>query len=181
MTYTDEERQRLERARNHGWMWGTLDVSVVENTLDLADLQPLVDSIQPEFPLVDIRRSSAGPMATPLFGDIALSIAIATHGFLGELGKDAYKAFRIALYSAYRKAKTWANGRGYSPLTIKIKPDKSPTVLFQFEPGMDPETFERALSEMVGSYSHLSTGTAQQGILVRYDRESGTWVEVERC
>jgi hypothetical protein len=179
--YTEDERQRLDRARDHVWMWGTLEIRIVENTLDLGDLQPLVETIQPEFPFVEIHRRSAGPMATPLFGDIALSIAIATHGFLGELGKDAYKAFRTALYGLYRKAKTWANGRGYRPLTISIKPDASPTVLFQFEPGMDPETFEKALAEMIASYSTLSNGTAQQGILLRYDYESGRWVEVERC
>lgn len=174
---SEKELERGERAGP--WMWSShgLRIEIVENTLDLADLQPIVEAIQPELAAVDIRRKVAGPMASPLTPEtaVALAFVIAAHGFLQELGKDAYVGFRAGVLAAYRKAKTWANGRGYWPL--RVERYDMPRVIFLFDPSMTNEAFDAAFKAFCEfpSGSVVSPPFPSFVVLKFDDDPSGTW------
>ncbi|MCH7512175.1 MAG: hypothetical protein IIB19_07410, partial [Chloroflexi bacterium] len=91
--------------------------SYVENTVDLPLFAQLVDELAQDFITVRVARHWAGPMATPLFGDTAITFLLgaASGPFLAELSKDLYRSLRAGLFSLYQAARTWANNRGYAP------------------------------------------------------------------
>jgi hypothetical protein len=95
----EQEALGVRRAGENLWRWSGISLRVVENTVPLTDLDPVIEGIQPEFAEVTISRRVAGPMAGGLFPEAALvlALAVASHGFLSELGKDLYKGFRAAL------------------------------------------------------------------------------------
>lgn len=181
----------VRRAGRNLWRWSGLSFSIVENALDLADVDPVVRSIQPEFSHVNVQRRVAGPMAgglTPEAALLAIFAAVAIP-FLAELGKDAYRAFRGALFEAYGKAKTWANNRGYSPLAIELRyvdPSErtgenfEPNVYFAFPPSMDAAEFERALQALLASYADVDRGTPAYYVVLEFDRDVGSWKEAYR-
>ena len=175
------EKSDPARRADNTWLWSGLSITIIENTIDLADLEQVVEEIQPEFMDVNIRRGAAGPMATPLFGDAALvlAFAIAAHGFLSEAGKDLYRGFRAALFAAYNKARTWANERGYTPLRIEIRYDSEPVIVFIFESGMDRETFEGAMQAFLRTHSELDPSSLTHAVVMEFDQESGSWKEAE--
>jgi len=175
--YTDQEMDGLNRARgDYFWMNGELSITLIENTLDLADLEPVACGVQPEYVEVVIRRRVAGPMASPITPEAALLVAfvIATHGFLQELGKDAYTGFRSALYAVYTKAKTWANGRGYSPMIIKRSDFEH--VYFHLLPGMSAETFLAAFLAFCNfSDPEVAEQATHSTVIMEFEVKSQTW------
>jgi hypothetical protein len=119
-------------------------------------------------------------MASPLGPEaaLALAFAIAAHGFLEELGKDLYAAFRSGLFAAYRKAKTWANGRGYSPLTAQRH--DYPHVYFHFPAGMSQATFEAAFKAFCtfADETVRERGKVTMAVVVEFNEAAQTWVIV---
>ena len=176
------EKADPARRADNTWRWSGLSITIIENTIDLADLEQVVEEIQPEFMDVDIHRGAAGPMASPIFGDAALvlAFAIAAHGFLSEAGKDLYRGFRAALFAAYNKARTWANERGYTPLRIEISYDSEPVIVFRFPSGMDWETFEGALQALLRAHSNADPSAVTHAVVMEFDTDSGSWREAER-
>lgn len=190
----ESETERMRRAGRNTWAWSGLSFWVVENTLDLGSLDPVVEAVQPEFGLIEIRRRVAGPAAGGLVPEAAL-VAVFTviaFSFLQELGKDAYQAFRSALFAAYRKAKTLANQRGYAPLAIEIvyveeqrREEKDgeeyevpePNLYFVFQPGMDAAKFERAVQELLKVFPEVDRSTQGYYVVMKFDPVSGSWVE----
>lgn len=127
------------------------DIRYVENTIDFECFSDLVGELAPDFVTVRVTRSWAGPMATPLFGDIAVVFAVgaAAGAFLGELGKDAYRGVRAALYSIYRSVKREANDRGaYTPLAIEETREGGDrgVISLIFPPDLDEAEFNAALA-----------------------------------
>jgi hypothetical protein len=144
--YADEQMEADSRAGHRMWAAGHLNIELVENTLELADLEGIVKGIQPEFADVNIKRRVAGPAAggtgVPPEAALILAFTIAAHGFLDELGRDAYRGFRAAVFSAYARVKEWANARRYAPLILRR--DDLPNVSFVFRPGMSRHAYEDA-------------------------------------
>ena len=183
------EVEQAQRAGPNQWLWDGLTLTVVENTLSLAALEPIVRSVQPEFLEVRIRRHAAGPQSTPLGGDIALWVTlvvgagagIAAKAFLEELGKDAYRGFRAAVFAAYRRVTTWANLRGYRRLAIEIDRGKGLNVLYRFPDEMGADEFERAIEALLVSNSRIRRRKQQDWpyIFMEFDSNSGSWTEVD--
>jgi len=163
------------------WRWSGLSFTIVEDTLDLGDLDDALKAIQPEFGEVAVRRRVAGPMAGGLYPEAALvlALAIAAHGFLSELGKDLYKGFRAALFSAYRKARTWANGRGYGPLNLEIETDAGALVIFIFPPALDEKAFGSAILAALDFFTNIDFGAKPEDqpryLVVEFEPQSGAW------
>ena len=180
----DEEGQTPARAKDF-WAGEGLTFVIVENTIDLGAFDPIVAAIQPEFSHITISRRVAGPMAGGFMPEAAIyavftAIAIP---FLAELGKDAYRAFRSALFEAYSRAKTWANDRGYEPLTIEL--EKQPgAIAFLFPEGLDREAFETAIQQLIQAYSRddLPAPTDDPKIpsIMQWDASSESWTLDER-
>lgn len=176
-----EDHRAAERAGQNMWRWSGLSFTVVENTLELGDIDDVVRSIQPEFAEVEVRRRVAGPMAGGLYPEAALllAFAIAAHGFLQELGKDAYKGFRAALFTAYKKARTWANGRGYGRLNVQIETEAGVIVVFIFPPTLEETEFESVLGAALSFFRETDFEQAPRGgprhVVVEFNPESRAW------
>jgi len=186
---TEEDRSAVagRRAGSNMWRWDGLSIWIVENTIDLGDLQPILEEVQPEFGVVDVRRRVAGPMAGGLFPEAALVLAaaIAAHGFLSELGKDVYAGFRSALYAAYQKARTWANDRGYRPLSIQLAREEGATLVFIFPAGLDYDVFEAALQALLRLYGEVDVGEnpGEQPwyVVFEFEIDSAAWRRMDWC
>ncbi len=180
------------RAGPNLWLWSGLSFEIVENTLDLSDLDPIAASIQPEFAHLPVTRRVAGPMAGGLAPEGALLLVFTALAvpFLAEASKDAYRAFRGAVYLAYKKAKTWANGRGYAPLSVEMQfvtPEQraagsatGPNLYFIFRPGLEQSEFERAFSSFVALYDSIARTDPTWVVVLEWDAEAGSWVEKYR-
>jgi hypothetical protein len=174
----------VQRAGQNLWVLSGLSFDIVENTLDLSDLGPIVEGFQPEFASVQINRRVAGPMASGLYPEYAL-LAVFTavaSAFLHQLGKDAYLATRDALFAAYKKAKTWANQRGYHPFGMQVAtkqdhaPDSThPAIFFTFPPGLSRSDFDQALLTLIDSYDQVDPTGGEFFVELRYDPDSGSW------
>ena len=153
------------------------ELGYVENTADFSLFEPVVNELAKDFLAVRVSRRWAGPMATPLFGDVAIAVAVgaAAGSFFGELGKDVYRALRKGLFALYKTAKTWANGRGYAPLAMIRDPESTesgPGFRFIFPPGLEPYQFEqavRSIPEVIADYA----GPATRLVGFVYDTELG--------
>ncbi len=188
----DDATTPAKRAGSNLWRFDGLSFVIVENTLDLADLEPIVASIQPEFADIRIERRVAGTMAGGLTPEAALLAVFAAVAipFLAEAGKDAYKAFRSGLFGAYTKAKSWANSRGYAPLSIEIRyvaaegrraeGDQEPFLYFVFRPGMDADEFERAILSLIGQHGTVSRADPAWFVILEWDASAGHWTEMSR-
>ena len=123
-------------------------IEYTENTIEFGELEAVVNSLAEDFMLVNVTRRWAGPMATPLFGDVAIAFILGASaaGFLSEVGKDAYRGLRAGLFALYEKAKTMANGRGYYPFAIERELDEPVSGYhFTFPEGLSQEEFEDAI------------------------------------
>lgn len=170
-----------------------VSIEFIQDALDSADLRPIVEEIQPAVGGVEIgsRRAEygvgGGIWPEPI---IALTITIAAHGFLSELGKDLYRAFRTALFAAYNKARAWVTDQRYRvPLTIYVRYDTGrpdtgldpgPIVFFSFAGGMDFDTFELALQAVSEAYRAIELRARPYAVIMEFDDESGSWKEVAR-
>lgn len=165
-----------ERARNT-WTFGDASIVLVENTADLVDLEPILLAIQPEFRDVTIRRRVAGTMASGLYPEVAVTLVLglAARGFLTEMGKDAYRAFRQALFHAYRKTRTSANHRGYRKFAIEVNDGGTPSLIFALGDEMHDEDFEQAVLSIVESLD-LARGTeAKRYVWLEFNRTTESW------
>jgi hypothetical protein len=184
MSNSNEQQPPDQPGYTYSWMAGELRIEIVENTVDLADLEPVVAAIQPGFAEVVIKRRTAGPAAggpgTPEAA-LVLAFVIASHGFLQEFGKDLYAGFRAAVFAAYRRAKTWANARGYSPMTAERSDLRH--VVFHFPPDMTEAAVDEAL---MAFFSFEDEGIERQDqqiarrggrawIVLKFEPESKTW------
>ncbi|MEX0785810.1 MAG: hypothetical protein WD939_04155 [Dehalococcoidia bacterium] len=151
--------EKLRRAEEQAWRFESRPlITLTEHTIDLADLDPFVVELQKVFNQVVISRQRAGPAAGGLYPDAAIYIALggaavaiaaAAQGFFSELGKDAYRGLRKALYSAYSRTRTETNGRKYSSLAIEVPCAPESSLLFLLRPGLDEESFENALLALI--------------------------------
>lgn len=181
---------RLERAGSNAWHWQGLSLRVTD-ALDLADVEPIVQSLQPEFPTVPIIRRTFSPqsMGNGIIPDFALLVVFnpAAIAFLAELGKDLYSGFRSALFAAYGKA------RGHQPpLGVEIAYEDEPQtpaeegqnvkphLYFKFSSGMDTEEFEGALRALLQRHSEIDRRPGSYSILLVWEGDSGTWIEEGR-
>jgi hypothetical protein len=155
-------------------------LTIVENTIELRDLDEFVKSLQPTFVQVDVTRRVAGPMAGGFMPEAAVYFALgaAAGAFLGELGKDAYRVCRAALFGVYRKAKTWANSRGYAPLSIAIGDESGVSIVFVFKAGLSQDEFEIAVRDLLETLRDVdrSTGDPMMPyVVMEVDDETGRW------
>lgn len=172
-------------------------MAIVENTLELTDVYPIVKKVQPEFRVVRVERRVAGPMTDGFTPEAALIVTFAAGAipFLAELGKDAYRAFRTALFGAYKKARTWANDRRYAALGIEIRYEtepkmvlidgeefeqSEPSIFFAFPPGMECEEFELAIQALLRSYAELNRSPGAYYVVMEFNKESASWTEAYR-
>ena len=135
---TNQERLRFQEA----------ELSYVENTVGLSDLEQVVAELAKDFNYVRITRRWAGPMATPLFGDVAITLilGIPAAAILSELGKDLYSGLRSGLFALYRSAKLWANSRGYAPFAVVRESEKEHSEYqFTFHKDLSQREFEDAI------------------------------------
>ena len=160
------------------------ELNYVENTVDFARFEQVIDELAKDFLTVRVSRRWAGPMATPLFGDVAIVFALgaASGAFLAELGKDAYRGLKAGLFALYKAAKTWANNRGYAPFAIeqRAESDDDPRVVFHFTFPANLEEFE--FEQAITSIPATLDGYTRRGarlIGFVYDKEAGWKVGVE--
>jgi hypothetical protein len=178
---TSDERPRAEeRPGEEAWRWQSPpSITVVENTLELADLDPLVRELQQTFVEVRITRRIAGPAAGGLFPDAALYFALgaATAGFLNELGKEVYRGLRAAFFAVYRRAKTWANARGYAPLSIEVTRGPDDVLLFIFPANLSADRFEEAILRLLDAYPAAESRPSPDMMTtwMQWDDNLGEW------
>ena len=157
-----------------------VEIRYTENTVGLSDLEAVVDELAVDFVDVHIVRRWAGPMATPLFGDVAVAFIIGASagGFLGELGKDAYKGLKRSIYRLYQRAKTWANDRGYAPLAIEVTSDGQPEVVIHLSlpAGLNAKEFEAAIDSISEALQGIDEDARLLGL--SYDTAKGWRVSV---
>jgi len=176
------------RAGANTWAWSGISFVIVENTLDLGDLDAVVSSIQPEFADVRVNRRVAGPGAGGLTPEAALLTVVTAIAipFLAEAGKDAYRAFRSALFTVYKKAKTWANARGYAPVAVEIRyvaPEDQgsaemapePNLFFVLRPGLDEEEFDRALKKLFADFASIPRSKPAWYVVLEWDVATQDW------
>ncbi len=177
----DSNDERTLRGRGENiWRGHGLSIEIVENTVDLGSLENVVQNLQPEFDEIEIRRRVAGPMAGgPGYGEAALilAFAVASHGFLSELGKDIYQGLRRSLYVAYQRVRTKANDRGYyPPLRIDVRYDGGPTIMFQFPEAHTLESFEAALATIPAALLAIDHSDAARVVTMNFESSTNSWV-----
>ncbi len=145
-----------------------------ENTIDFGELEPVVNELAEDFMLVRVTRRWAGPMATPLFGDVAIAFILgaSASGFLSALGKDVYHGLRGGLFSLYQKARRFANGRGYAPFAIEnMIEEPSSAYNFVFPDGLSKEEFEDAILSIAEAIDQVEADAK----LVGFEYIDGEW------
>ena len=132
--------------------WGIAELSYTEKTIDFSSFESISEELAHDFHTVRISRRSAGPMASPLFGDVAIAFILgaSSAAFFSELGKDAYRALKSGLFQLYTRALTWANGRGYDPFAVDVTPEGSleSGLHFTFPAGLTEEQFMNAVGSI---------------------------------
>lgn len=178
-----DEAARVARAGANAWVLHGFSLRVREDVLTLADLDAIVQNAQPEFPTIPIFRwtpmwpSMGNGPVSPDFALLAIFTAVA-FPFLAELGKDAYRAFRAAVFAAYNKAHDH-----FRPLGVRIEFGEQqqapiqPNLYFGFSRGMNAAEFERALQALLEVYETAERPMGYYDVLMEWDGESGTWVE----
>lgn len=129
-----------------------VSLSYTENTAKLGDFEELVDELAQDFASVRVSRHIPGPMASPLFGDIATELMFGALAvpFLAELSKDAYRLFRKGLVRLYGRVTTETNLRSYHPVALVVTPEGfgSMGVVFVLPKGLNEREIEDALTSI---------------------------------
>ncbi len=108
---------------------------------------------------------------------LVIAFGVAAGSFLAEFGKDAYRGLRAALFAAYGKAKAWANGRGYAPLTMEVAQSEKDVILFIFPPSMSSTTFDQAILKLLEVYPTVDAHPTQgmMAVWLEWDDDKGDW------
>ena len=189
-----DEAARVARAGANAWVLEGFSLRVREDVLTLADLDAIVQNAQPEFPTIPIFRwtpmwpSMGNGPVSPDFALLAIFTAVA-FPFLAELGKDAYRAFRAAVFVAYNKGKNHFRPLGFRiefgeqqepPISEDERQSLKPNLYFGFSRGMNAAEFERALRALLEVYDTAERPVGYFDVLMEWDGESGAWVEEAR-
>ncbi len=144
--------------------------------VDPKDIGRIVDEIdEQEFFAVRTERHPPPPMASPLFEDwttILIIISIAAHGFLDDLGKDAYQALRRAIVRAAHKGWALTKRRGGgNTFGIKVHRENA-YVVFLFREAPTEEQLGTALTALPAV---LDAVPVDQFAQVHFDAQANAW------
>ncbi|MPZ49837.1 MAG: hypothetical protein GEU75_11195 [Dehalococcoidia bacterium] len=158
-----------------------MTLSYAENTIALAEFDEAVEELGRDFFSVNVSRRIAGPMASGLFADPAVTFVLGalTATFLAELGKDVYRGLKAGLYRLYKAARTEANRRGYVPFAIAIQSEEylGQQILLVVQSGLSEEEFNKALSlayaALQSSHQALANPNPPIAIQLSFDKNRG--------
>jgi hypothetical protein len=140
------------------------------------DASPVIAAVERAFPRATVSERPTPPAASPPFSEFSvllLSLSIAAHGFLSELGKDAYRGLRTAIIAAMAKARGVRDNRGGYVFGVCIEREDS-YILFQCPEAPPPEQFEKALREIPRLVEKVPSGEFAEFL---FDSERVTWGE----
>ena len=158
-----------------------------EREVPLEHLSELIDELADEFVTIEITRRNYRGGVGGLSPEVAVVFGLAgaatvAASFLTELGKDFYKAARLAFYRLYDRTRigVTASGRVW-PMAFSLTFDQPKiSILYVLEEDLSLPEFEAALSSVVESAQRLASDFAAESQepdvpVAMYNRSQRRW------